>query len=177
MFLYKDLDYESMHHQEHHHHIHLLNFKVNKKLREIYATLSLRTFALSLAGIFIPIYLYTLGYSISQVLIYLIVYHFVHGTASVTSSPKLAKYLGVKHLMILSMPFYFLFILGAAFLLDLFWFPYWGLAVLAGIANSLYWVGYLSEFAKFSDKKHRGGETSIFNILSSGAAALGPLIG
>jgi MFS family permease len=165
-----------MHHPNDHHH-HLLNFKINKELKEMYLNLAMRTFSLSLVGVFGAIYLYTIGYSILEILLFLAAYHFAHAFVSVFVSGKLARHFGVKHMMIMSTPFLFGYILLLAFLPSLGGLPLWILAIVAAFGTSLYWVGYHSEFAKFTDKKHRGRQTSYMNIVSSVLAALGPAVG
>ena len=143
----------------------------------MFVSLSLRTFALSLIGIFVPVYLYTLGYSIREILLFVLLYHLFHALSSIFLAGKLAKRFGVKHLMLLAMPFLFLHLVLLALLPSYVVIPLAVVSLLAGIGNSLYWVGYHSEFGKFSDKKHRGKQVGTANIVSAVAAALGPLIG
>ena len=161
----------------HNHGLHLLHFKLNKGLKEIYASLSMRTFSLALVGIFVPVYLYTLGYPILDIILYFVLYHLFHALASIFIAGKLARRFGVKHLMLFSMPLLFLQLVFVSFLQFGYFTPLWVLALLLGLANSMYWVGFHSEFTKDSDKKHRGREASFINILASIVAALGPIIG
>lgn len=55
------------------HHLLILKILRNKELTEIYAMMSLRAMAMSLISIFVPIYLYTLGYDIPTILLFFIV--------------------------------------------------------------------------------------------------------
>jgi MFS family permease len=161
----------------HHHGIHLLHFKLNEGLKEMYASISLRTFAYNLVGIFVPIYLYTLGYPVLDILLYFIVFHLSHALISVFVAGKLARKFGVKHLMLFSTPFIFV----ALLLLGLLQFgvgtPLPVLAFVLACSNSMYWVGFHCEFSKSSDRRHRGQQVSFFNVLASIFSALGPVIG
>jgi len=177
-FLYSFVLIGNMNHPlQSHHRLYLLHFKLNKGLKEMYASLSLRTFALHLVGIFVPIYLYTLGFEILEIVMFFGLYHLFHALLVIFVAGKLAKRFGVKHLMLFSMPFLFLYLALVALLQYYLWIPLVLLAFLAGVSSSLYWVGFHSEFAKSTDKKHRGEESSIMNVLSSIVAALGPAIG
>ncbi len=62
-------------------------------LRPIYIMYSLQGFALSLIGIFIPIYFLTLGYSVSQVLVFYIL-HYVCLVAFAFAAIYPAKFVG-----------------------------------------------------------------------------------
>ena len=56
------------------HHIH--NAKYLERNR-IYWAMSLKTFGVSLVGVFVPAYLYTLGYSIKTILLYFLTRYFL----------------------------------------------------------------------------------------------------
>ena len=156
---------------------HLLRLNLNKELKEIYISLSLREWAVQLVGIFIPIYLYTLGFPLIDILVYYLMFHVFHLLSAFLVVGKLAKRFGVKHLMLFSMPFLFGFIVVAALLQFYKGIPLVLLSFLYGMANSLYWVGFNAEFAKFSDLKNRGREMSFMYIISYFFAACGPFIG
>ncbi len=69
----------------------LYDYFRNKELDELYAFFGLREFALSLIGIFVPIYLLTLGFSLQGVA----VYSPIHYTAIILFYP-LSIYTGAR---------------------------------------------------------------------------------
>jgi len=56
---------------------------------------------------------------------------------------------------------------------NLFFIP----AVLSGLSTSFYWINFHADFAKFSDKKNRGREVSIWFITAYMSILLGPILG
>lgn len=156
-----------------HHHI-IPHF--NKELKELYASMSIRGFAVSLVGVFIPIYLFQFfENSISKVL-------FFYATAAILValiSPftgKIITTIGIKHSMLLSIPFLFLYYLGIWHIDKLgTWFLI--LPIIRAVFTSFYWPAYHMDFARFSDEGRRGSEFSFVLILLSSVAAVAPFIG
>ena len=150
--------------------------KLNKELSEVYLTLYLRKFAISLAGIFIPIYLYTIGFNLSEVLIAVAVMY----SGKILFAPvalKVSERIGAKHTIILNIPFLLLFLW---FLYELPSYPhYFGYiaAPLLAMSNSFFWVPTNGIFARYSHKKKEGKETSNLILTSRLSAVLAPLIG
>lgn len=152
-----------------------LHFLKNRELDELYASFAIRSFAISMIGIFIPIYLLQLDYSLSSVLLFYAMSHGVHALFLIPSA-RIAARFGFKHSIFFSTPILIaLFLL--LFTLDHYQWPLYFLALLLGISNSLFWVGYHVDFAKFSDHDHRGEEVGIARITSLGFQVLGPLAG
>ena len=87
-----------------HHQPHIFHFFKNKELNELYLSIAVRSFALSVIGIFIPIYLLQQGIPLAQVLIFFAI---VTGTMTVCTLPvaKLASRFGFKHLIYYSKPY------------------------------------------------------------------------
>ena len=93
------------HTQGHKHHI------LNRELSELFATVSIRGFAVSLIAIFIPIYLLEIGYSLSMTLLFFVVTNVFHFLGIYPAALIISKK-GVKHTIFYSMPFLILFFLG-----------------------------------------------------------------
>jgi YQGE family putative transporter len=154
-------------------------FHIGKKneneLKEVYLNLAIRSFAISLINIFVPVYLLVLGFSLQEVLIYIIV---IFASAGIFAGPsgEICSRIGLKHTMLISIPLYALYLILLASITPGNQFVY-GLAVLNGIAASLYWVPLNSDFAKFSDRKHIGMETGILSLAPAVGSVMGPIIG
>lgn len=157
-------------------HFHIVNFSLSKQLAETYLSVFLRNFSVALIGIFLPLYLFKeLNYSFFSVILFFII---MHGFAGVIS-PIVAKVnvrFGCKHTILISMPF----ILSFYILLDIlkdFSFVFYLIPLIGGVAESLYWMAFHVNFAKYSDNKHRGEEISIWYVMSIFLGVIGPLIG
>jgi len=157
-----------------HHHFHKIHL-LKDELSEVYWNLAIQSFGLSLISIFIPIYLLQLGYTVSNVLLFMIFYF---GMVAVFSplSALFANKFGFKHVILFRTPLLLAFMAGLYFLPN-FRNIIFFIAIVGGIAGSLYWISINSIFSKASDKKHRGKQVGKLVSLPSFASLLGPLIG
>lgn len=157
------------------HNHHFFHFLRNRELNELYASIAIKSFALALIGVFIPIYLYQLGYSFSSIFLFYAIGSFTHAALSIPSA-KISARFGLKHAIFLSIPFLIFFFLLLYSLNQFNWLlPF--LAIILGINSSLFWLAYHVDFSKFSDKKHRGKQVGVSKIIISIFSALGPLVG
>ena len=144
--------------QHHRHHIHYAHLILkNKELREMYAATSLKTLALSMVGIFIPLFLMLeQGLDLQHVLTFYVVNTVTYILAAPFAS-KLASKFGLKRLAIITAPMFAIFYYG------LYNFVTLGIsinyfAILLGLAESFYWIPFVTHFIRSSDKKHRSEE-------------------
>ena len=152
-----------------------LHYFLNRELSELYMTVALRTFALSLISIFIPLYLLNLGYSLVDVLLFYITFCVLHSVFSYFAA-KMSLRIGLKHSIAMSMPFLILFYILLYTLTPYNW-PLSLLALVAAVQNSLFWVAFHMDFTKFSTKKVRGEEFSMLRIITSVLNVIGPMVG
>jgi len=154
------------------HHFHFLK---NREMNELYLSVAIRSFALSMIGIFIPIYLVEIGYSSYEVLAFFAVFSIVHALF-VLPAAKISSRFGFKHGILGSIPLLIIFILGMYNLEQMGWLFYW-LAVILGASGALYWVGYHIDFSMFSDKENRGKEVGLARVLFLVFHVAGPIAG
>jgi len=158
-----------------HYDIHrVFHFLKNRELNELYASIAIRSFAISLIGIFIPIYLYQIGYSFS-----LIFFFFALAALFklfIFPSAKISYKIGLKHSMLLSMPFLIIFFV-LMFSLERFNWSIWFVTIFLGIHTALFWFSYHTDFSKFSIKKSRGKQVGTAKIVVALASVLGPVAG
>jgi len=155
-----------------HHHLHFLK---NRELNELYISVAIKSFAISMISIFIPIYLLKLNYSLATVFIFFAVLNASHALFIIPAAKISSKY-GFKHSIFYSIPILIIFYL-ALYTLEQFHWPIYLLAVIFGINNALYWMGYHVDFSRFSNKKNRGEEIGISRLISSVFHVLGPITG
>jgi len=153
----------------------ILDLFRNKELNEIYASISLKTFGLSMISIFVPIYLVNLNYTFSQVFIYYAILRLVHAAFAIPAAKIAAKF-GIKHSILFSVPFLITYYL-LLFSIPQTNIPIYFIACLFGIHNALFWVGYHVDFAKFSNFKERGSQIGFSFMTTMFFTILGPLIG
>jgi len=154
---------------------HYLHFLKNRELNELYLSIAIRSFTLSMISIFIPIFLLKLNYSLVNIFIFYAILNAVHALFVIPATKISSKY-GFKHSIFYSIPPLVVFYM-ALFTLEHFNWPIYLLAAIYGISNSLFWMGYHVDFSKFSDKKNRGKEIGITKGLSLISNIPGPAIG
>lgn len=153
----------------------MLHFFKYRELNELYISVAIKSFALSMISLFIPIFLLNLGYSLTNVLIYYAILNATHALFVIPAT-KISSTYGFKHSIFYSIPILIIFYLGLYTLEQFHWSIYL-LAIIFGINNALYWIGYHVDFSIFSDKKERGEEVGIAKIITSVFRVLGPIIG
>tara|TARA_Y100000310_G_C20704331_1_gene833710 strand:- start:37938 stop:39062 length:1125 start_codon:yes stop_codon:yes gene_type:complete len=158
------------------HHQYWWRLLPQKELTQVYLSAALRSFAVSLLGLFLPLYLHLdRGYSIQATLGFFILYSVSFAVLSPVAAKFASKY-GVKHTVLFGIPFYLLFVL-LLYLLGFFQIPLIIIAMLVGTSQAFYWLGMHMTVHHASTRKHRGeamGKNKGINIL---ATMIGPLIG
>jgi len=146
-----------------------------KERREIYMSMLLRSLAISLIGIFIPVYLVTLGFSIRIALVFLAVTYFCYLVFSPVAA-EIAHRRGLKSTIVISP---FITIVYIALLYSVRNYPYllFPTAIVGGFASMLYWIPINSHFATNTDSKHVGEEAGYFHVAGRPAGIIGPLAG
>ncbi|MBR9677448.1 MFS transporter [Candidatus Woesearchaeota archaeon] len=159
------------HHLRHGNHLRLLK----EQLNEIYLMHAIDGFALSLIGIFVPIYLLILGFSVSQVIIFFIVQSLTVPFASFLVGFISSRY-GLKHTMLLRFPFMLVFLL-MLYSLDSFAIPILLIAVIGGFQTTIYWIPLHSLFARSANKKSMSSDVGKLYSFPRIASMIAPLIG
>lgn len=154
---------------------HFFHFFKNRELNEMYVSISIRSFALSLIGVFVPIYFYLIGYSLVSIFFFYMLQSLAHIIFSIPIA-KISSKFGIKHLMGLSVPFLIVFFF-LLYSIETFNWPLPLLSVFAGLSTAMFWLPYHIDFAKFSDRKNRGKEIGFSGIVASLFSVLGPVAG
>lgn len=145
------------------------------ELSELYTSTMLRSMGLSLIGIFVPIYLYKLDYSLGDIFLFLGLL-FIGRVVSDIPAGYMIAFKGPKHTMLYS---YLLQIAALLLLLTLpvYQWPLWLIAVVWGVSNSLYWLAYHVDFSKVMHSDHGGKELGFMTIVERMGGIFGPLVG
>src|SRR3989344_3238345 len=111
-----------------------------QELTQVYLAMAIRSFALSLTSLFVPLYLYKeLGYTLEQTLLFFVFYSLIFAISTPLAAKFCARY-GVKHCVLLSVPFYVGYIILLQ-LLPVVATPVVLISTLLGISLGLYWMG------------------------------------
>ncbi len=159
-----------------HPHIFWWRFFPRRKLTQIYLSTALRSFALSLIGIFIPIYLMRVqGFSLNQTLWFFIFYSFILAVTTPFAGWVCFKW-GCVRSIFAGIIMYIIFI-GSLYFLPLFPLPWPILSGIFGLSQAFYWIGLHLVFYQVSDRKHRGEEVGLRDGLDILASLVSPLLG
>lgn len=154
------------------HHLFRLKFT---ELNEIYTVMTMRSFILGLIGIFVPIYLWKLGFTLGSILLVYAGIYFVQAILQPPMAFLIAR-LGPKHLIALSMP---LLILNYIVLwtMPTYHWPLWLVSLTEGIALVFFWQAYHWDLSRAKSCNHATSELTSVYLLSSIAGACAPFIG
>lgn len=150
-----------------------LNFK--EEIIELYSARMLRAFGYALIGIFIPIYLLNLGYSLPVVLMFFLMKYTIIGIFSPLIG-VFQKFFGLKHTMMLSTLFLTSFFILLYSIVEHNW-SILMLGALSGFEVALFWIPMNSDFSIHMKKDKTGSETSFLIALPKIAAVIAPFIG
>ncbi len=158
-----------------------IEYFLKKEITELYITNSLRSLGLSLISVFLPIFFIKQGYSLLDIVLYLLINIFVGIMLSYSALKFIAKQ-GIKHSILVSLPFLLVFfimlhnleelivILGKYCYLTI-------LSILSAISVKFYYMGFHVDFAKFTQIKDSAKQLSFITALSILFSVLGPIVG
>ncbi len=154
---------------------HYLAPHPNREVKEILQSTTILDFAVSLVMVFEPIYLYSQGFSIEQILLFYagvyVLYFFL-----LPIGGRVCRSHGYEHTILLSSPFLILYYLSFFAIAYNHFFIVAAIVSLA-IQKVLYWPSYHSNFATWSQQAESGREISNTWALASFASAAAPLLG
>ena len=145
------------------------------ELSELYTSQLLRSLAISLIGLFTPIYLYKLGYSIVDIALFQVGWFMVRPFYDVVNAFVVAK-IGPKHSMLLSVMIHVVYLSMILTIGDMRW-PLLITAAVGSFAYSLHILAIQVSFSKIKHADHGGKELGYMVVVERAGAVLGPLIG
>ncbi len=149
--------------------------RIFKRINLLYLNQFLRGLGYSLVGIFIPIYFLILGFSLTSVLVYFLIFHIIT-FIFVPTSLLLSKKFGYKSIIITGVMFNISFLILLQFL-EMTSSLIYLISVLGGIGNAFYFIPFHAFFTRFSDKDKRGTQFSNYVSLGKISGLFGPLVG
>ncbi|MBS3107813.1 MFS transporter [Candidatus Woesearchaeota archaeon] len=151
-------------------------YAAKKELLELYISMFIRNFAFSMAGLFVPLYLYSdLGLPLRSVVLFYLTWTIGMGIFTPICA-KLSHKFGIKHSMLFSMPFtvaYF-FLMDFLKTTDM---SYMVPAIVYSFGSAWFWIAFNTAFTKCSDCNNRGKQVGIWFFTSYIAGIIGPFVG
>lgn len=146
------------------------------EVAELYVSRMLRMAAIYLAGSFISIYMYQLGYSVAFIAFFWAAFFIFKALVSLPVA-RLIAWIGPKHAILISNLLYIPAMIAFALLPTLG--PWLLLPILAfqALSASMYAIAYLIDFSKVKSVEHAGKEIAYMNIFEKLTTGLSPLIG
>lgn len=151
------------------------HFLKNKEMNEMYASYGIMNFATGLISIFVPIYLYKLGYSIPHILFFFFL-SAVGFLLFLRVGIGAVSRFGVKHSMLLAVPFLIAYFIGLRFLPD-YPFLFSVLPFFIALKMDLYNFAFHLNVVEHADRKTTGQQVALIQTSALIAGALAPLIG
>ena len=144
--------------------------------KKILGMMSLNGFAMSFVGIFIPIYLFELGYSFQMVMIWMMIHHSTllfsaFLTVKVSNSIGLVHSLHVRFGLLLT--YFLLLLFGLKDLPMLFYI----IPIISGAEAAFYWIPLNILFVRNTSEKNMGTSMSKFFVVPKALSMAGPLVG
>ena len=156
---------------------HYFSHHLNREVEEVYWHAILNGLALSLVFIFEPIYLYSLGYSFTQIL-WFYVQVYVWYSLLISFGAKFASRFGYKRAILISNFFYILYWVVLFSISTQPTFFYLAPLLFAG-QKSLFWPAYDAEaaIAMTAAKAQEGREVGVLFSINQLAFIIGPFLG
>lgn len=146
----------------------------NRELNQLFSFYSFRYFASSLASLFVPVYLLTIGYRLLDISLFYLIF-FTSVVILMPFAMLLLSKIGVKKVLVLGT----LFLAGyypMLYLLDK-GLPYPWAAMIFGLSIALEASAFNMAFTSFLNKKNEGKGISVLRALGITAGIAGPVIG
>ncbi|MDD5251806.1 MAG: MFS transporter [Patescibacteria group bacterium] len=154
---------------------HYLALHPEPQVKSLFAATAILDFATALVSVFEPLYLYSLGYSVPQIILFFgfsyLVQFFIMPLGG-----RICRRGGYEHTLLYSSPFlvlYYLFFYAMKFD-HAFLFA---ALIVGAIYRTLYWLSHHSVFASWSHRESSSREFSNLWALGTLAASLGPVFG
>lgn len=146
------------------------------EVAELYVSRMLRMAAIYLAGSFISIYMYQIGYNVAEIGFFWAAFFIFKSFISLPVA-RLIAWIGPKHAILVSNLLYIPPMIAFALLPTVGPWLLLPILVLQGLSASMYSIAYLIDFSKVKSVDHAGKEIAYMNIFEKLTTGLSPLIG
>ncbi|PIR88163.1 MAG: hypothetical protein COU10_00610 [Candidatus Harrisonbacteria bacterium CG10_big_fil_rev_8_21_14_0_10_45_28] len=156
--------------------IRRLDKMAHSKFWQLEFAIWLHIFARTIIGIFVPILLLQIGYTLGQVMLYYFLFTGINVPLNFLAKAIVQK-IGARYVMMLSTLASLLFFVGLYLLTPNSWILFLITIIFAAIYDAFYFVSHIYLFIKSEDSARSQKDTSLLYIVKMGAALIGPIIG
>lgn len=152
------------------------SFENKREIHRIYIAHTLRRVVLSVVGIYIPIFFLTLGFSLTKIILFFVIFHFSGLLFTLTTLPYLFQKWGTMRVLKIYYPLeisFYILLYVLPFVPALFWIA----AFVGGLATFIYWVPMNILLLKHSQADNMGSDLAMFFAFPKALGIAGPLIG
>lgn len=149
-----------------------LPHKMRHEIKELYLSTLLFNFGVMMILIFEPIYLYTLGYSLQQIILYFLIVYLLYFFI-MPFGASFARRFGYEHSIFVSTFINVGYYITFYFIADISWFFYLA-PILYALQKTFYWPAFHADFARFSVESEDGREVSGMNVVVSLVSVVAP---
>jgi MFS family permease len=145
------------------------------ELSEIYASQFLRSLGMSIIGIFVPIYLFKIGYSVQSIFGLFVMWVAFKPIVILFIAKTIAR-VGPKHGIALGTIFTIVYLSALLSIQEMNW-PIILISFLGSLAYSMFGISFEVDFSKIKHTEHGGKEIGYLQIFERIGAIAGPIIG
>ena len=153
----------------------IFNHRLHREVAELYTATFIRNFAVVMLGLFVPIFLYSIGYTVQQIVLFYLATYFIR-FITLPLRGKIAVRYGFEHAMGYSIPITILFYASLYFAkfypVLIFVAP-----ILLATYLNIYWAAHHADFAYYGKNGQRGREIGTLQGLMRASAVAAPFIG
>jgi MFS family permease len=146
------------------------------EVAELYASRMMRMAALHIAGAFMSIYMYQLGYEIVHIALFWAAFYLFKTIIALPVASWVAR-IGPKHGILVSNLLYIPSMICFALLPEVGPWLLLPVLILQATSASMYSIAYTIDFSKVKSVDHAGKEIAYMNILEKITTSISPLIG
>ncbi|MFA6512241.1 MAG: MFS transporter [Patescibacteria group bacterium] len=158
-----------------HIHPHYFSRAISKDMKELFFSVGILGFAVSTVALFEPLYLYTRGFSVSEILLYFAVLYAVYFLV-VPFGGKIVAHIGIRRGILIASFMLIGYYISLFAMEASVWFAL--PAILFGaLQKTFYWPSFHKDFIETSDAVNRGREVSVISSVLLSVSVVGPIFG
>jgi MFS family permease len=152
----------------------VLPHRMKRQVRELFMSSLIVSLALAMVMIFEPIYLYKIGYSLQNIMLFYLITYALYFVLMPLGG-KFARRYGYEIGMLIGTFLYIGFYVSLFFIAYVPWLFYLAPALLA-VQKTFYWTAYHANFARYSDDEEEGREIGAITVVTSLVYIIGPVL-
>lgn len=147
---------------------------IRREIRELYLATLILNIGVAMVLLFEPIYLYSIGYSLQQILLFFLIVYILYFFL-VPLGARFAKRFGYEHSIVVST---FIFIAYYFVLYNIATVPilFFIAPVLYAFQKTFYWPAYHADFARHADRREEGREIGAIDMMVLAVNVIAPFL-